>query len=326
MGIFKRSAMVVLAMLALVAAHSVVEAAESEDDFMAPFEGGLTEKIAKANETCFGCHTEGGLKNPPQAGLDLAKLAATLVSPDLYATSAHTGMDCRDCHAGPYASYPHSQPVVTAKPCIECHARRVSEAKEQFEASVHFKTHPQKFGCQTCHDAHVYSSARRIGKPRDIVRQDNAGCIDCHGSEQRYRTIVGPDKPFPDFRAAHSWLPNREFHWIGVRCVDCHTTIPASSVSHELFPKEKASKNCVVCHTMQSALSNRLYRHLVDDTELSTLFTNAKVLPESYVIGATRSILIDRIAIILVSLALGVVLAHGALRWVLAMARRRRGS
>ena len=95
-------------------------------------------------------------------------------------------------------------------------------------------------------------------------------------------------------------------------------------LSHEILNKEKAEKKCLSCHSANSALKVRLYRHLVKDEQQRLGFTNSVILSNSYVIGATRHPLLDGALIGLVALTLVGVLAHGVIRIVAATLRRDR--
>jgi hypothetical protein len=109
-----------------------------------------------------------------------------------------------------------------------------------------------------------------------------------------------------------------------VRCVECHTPEVKANrpLSHEILDKEKAEKNCLSCHSADSSLRTRLYRHLVKDEQEKFGFTNSVILSSSYVIGATRHPLLDKIVIGLVALTLGGVLIHGLIRIIFAIRRK----
>ncbi len=303
----------------------------------APIDKATIEKNRKANEACYACHSPAGIAKPPKAGLDLSVLKDSRLEPEVFNPSDHGVMDCRQCHApNHYTDYPHAKEGKEAtSPCTECHAAKVLRLEPQFNASVHAKVKgvKEKFTCNTCHNAHVNIVALRLKDPSKIVAQDNHGCLECHNSDQTFEKFAPADekkpglkKKRPDIDTIHSWLPNTKSHWDAVRCVECHSPEVAAGkmLSHEILNKEKAEKKCLTCHSANSSLKTRLYRHLVKDEQQKYGFTNSVILSNSYVIGATRHPLLDSILIGLVLLTLAGVLAHGALRIIAALARKNR--
>ncbi len=321
----------ILTILVTAIAWSSQLYASGEADAVDP---AVAEKNRKANEACFACHSEAGLKNLPRKDLDLDKLKANLLAPPAFGGSNHGHMDCRQCHGQGYNDYPHSQ---TAKnetsPCSECHATKVARLERQVDKSVHAKTETlkQKMTCSTCHNPHVALVASKLKDPHKIVAQDNGACLDCHNSDQTFAKFApenekspGLKKKRPDIDTIHEWLPNTRAHWKAVRCVECHT--PAVEVSkmlsHEILSKDKAEKKCVACHSANSSLKTRLYRHMVKDEQQRLGFTNSVILSSSYVIGATRHPVLDTLVIGLVALTLAGVLGHGAVRIFVAIRRK----
>jgi len=301
-----------------------------------PTDPALIEQIREANAGCIACHSEGGIKNPPRPGLDLAVLGTRPIDPSLYEHSNHAGMGCTACHGDGYQPYPHQAAGAAAGPaaqltsCHECHAHKAQRIERQIRQSAHARTLADKFTCQSCHDPHVYKVAAKLGDPHQIVAQDNAMCLDCHDSEARYTPFVTgltPARGRPDIDTVHDWLPNVRLHWQAVRCVDCHTPVsPIRSLglSHEILPKERAEKNCVTCHTQRSALRTRLYRHLAEQEHRRLGFVNSVMLGSTYVVGATRNVYLDTVAVWLVALTGAGIAFHAVARIGFALSRRRR--
>lgn len=294
----------------------------------------VAEKNRKANEACFACHSEFGFKNPPRTDMDMQKLAATLHDPKVFAGSNHGTMDCRQCHGQSYNDYPHSEKGKSeTSPCSECHANKVARLEPQYDASVHARLESvkAKFTCATCHDPHIDLGATQLKDPHKIAVQDNKACLECHDSDETFSKYApdnektpGLKKKRPDIDTIHEWLPNTKAHWKAVRCVECHTPEVKANrpLSHEILDKEKAEKNCLSCHSANSSLRTRLYRHLVKEEVDRLGFTNSVILSSSYVIGATRNPTLDMIVIGLVALTLGGVLLHGLIRIIFAIRRK----
>ncbi|MBF0334078.1 MAG: cytochrome c3 family protein [Alphaproteobacteria bacterium] len=295
----------------------------------APTDPALIEKIRKSNAECLGCHTEAALKAPPRDGMDLLKLKTLLVDPAAFERSNHAGMECKTCHGQTANEYPHREGLTAqVSPCGECHAQKSMRIEAQYDASIHAKRLKGKFTCQSCHDPHLYKVAAKLGEPSEIVRQDNAMCFDCHESDLKFATFgdaLTPPKRRPDLDDIHEWLPNAKLHWGAVRCVECHTPvspIKSLALSHEIVGKDKAEKNCVACHTRDTELKTRLYRHLVTEEREKLGFANSIILGDSYVIGATRNAYFDQFAVWSVLLTVAGVMGHGALRVFTAGIRR----
>lgn len=294
------------------------------------------EKNRKANEVCYACHSAAGIKSPPKAGIDMSKLKDSRLEPELFNPADHGVMDCRECHSKTHYSdaYPHGEAgKKETSACTDCHAAKVLRLEPQFNKSVHAKVEgvKEKFTCSTCHNAHVNIIQKRLKDPAKIVAQDNHGCLACHDSDETFAKFApegektpGLKKKRPNIDEIHDWLPNTKLHWNAVRCVECHTPAMAANkmLSHEILDKEKAEKKCVACHSADSSLKTRLYRHMVKDEQQKYGFTNSVILSNSYVIGATRHPLLDSILIGLVALTLIGVLVHGIVRIVFALRRK----
>lgn len=302
----------------------------------APIDSETLAKNRQANEVCFECHSPAAIAKPPKAGLDLSKLNESRVDPEVFNKADHGVMDCRQCHSSKHysAEYPHGEAGKTeTSPCNECHAAKQLRLEPQFNASVHAKVDgvKEKFTCNSCHDVHVNVLAKRLMDPAKIVEQDNHGCLACHNSDAAFarfapasKQVPGSKKARPDIDSIHDWLPNTRAHWKAVRCVECHTPEVAAGkmLSHEILNKDKAEKKCLSCHSANSSLKTRLYRHMVKDEQLRLGFTNSVILSNSYVIGATRHPLLDQIVLGLIALTLVGVLGHGAVRFIAALRRK----
>jgi len=108
--------------------------------------------------------------------------------------------------------------------------------------------------------------------------------------------------------------------------VECHTppsTVRQLSLSHEILAKDRAERECVTCHTRDSSLRTRLYRHLIAEEEETAGFANAVILRSAYVVGATRNTYVDTAGTWLLGLTVAGVLVHGVLRIFAALRRRR---
>ena len=327
MGIFRSSALAGLAAIAWLTTLP----ATGEETLGAPPKDPETQMMVRTwNGECIACHTEQALLFPPRAGMDMEKLADALLDPFQFQKSDHAGMACKTCHGKGYVDYPHAQAQgEKALECVECHAQIAFRVQSQFDQSVHARNLSEHFNCNTCHNPHVDRIARAVGDPRQTVALDNAKCLACHNSDEKFAEYGGkiPEgKSRPDIDSIHEFLPNTQLHWQAVRCVECHTPVSTHgklALSHEILDKERAERDCVTCHSQDTELRTRLYRYT--QTEANELgFLNSALLGDTYVIGATRNVHIDRLAIWLLGLTLAGVAVHGLIRILAGIIRRRR--
>ncbi|GAA5174130.1 hypothetical protein GCM10025771_03070 [Niveibacterium umoris] len=285
----------------------------------------MQEKIRKANEECFSCHSAEGVKNPPKPGMDLKKLRTLIRDKEAFHGSDHQRLACTKCHNEGYDEHPHAPDAKdNTSSCPDCHQKKADHAQEQFDKSVHAKNLAEKFTCTTCHNPHVMRIAKKLVDPKKIVAQDNRICLGCHDSDERFAQFAPDGKSRPAIDDIHAWLPNARIHWKAVRCVECHTPEVAADepISHEILDKKRAEKRCVTCHSRDSALMVRLYRHLAEEDQKKYGFVNGIVLSNNYVIGSTRNPLVDTLMVGLAVLTLGGVLIHAALRVLMHYLRR----
>ncbi|WP_370868091.1 hypothetical protein [Phaeovulum sp.] len=94
------------------------------------------------------------------------------------------------------------------------------------------------------------------------------------------------------------------------------------SLSHKIVGNGAAVRDCAVCHSVDSRQRAALYRH---SREVSgTLgFENAALIQNSYVIGASRHTLLDRLGLLLVLAALAGIAGHAKLRIIGKLIRKR---
>jgi hypothetical protein len=286
--------------------------------------------VRQWNGECIACHTEQALLFPPRAGLDLEGLADALMDPFAFEQSQHAGMACKTCHSKGYQDYPHEALAAEAiLGCPECHAKEAFRVQAQFADSVHARNLSDEFSCSSCHDPHRDRVARDLADASKVVAQDNGKCLECHNSDQRFAELgvtLPETKTRPDIDKIHEWLPNTERHWQAVRCIECHTpqsTHSKLAVNHQILDAEEAERNCTVCHSQDSALNLRLYRWQTEQDISKLGFLNSTILGDSYVIGATRNVYLDRLAYWLVALLLAALAMHGVVRVIGGLAHKR---
>jgi len=263
------------------------------------------------NERCLKCHGEAKyFYFNPDVGREIKEKMNPYrhISRDKFYNSNHKSFRCTDCHNEEYDSFPH--PVILrfeAKyVCMDCHGGDETYAKfnfekieEEFNTSVHSSRHSDDFSCWMCHDPHSYKiSARTEENIKDVIAYDNAICLNCHANIDNYQMLT--NKRNPNVLVTHEWLPNQTLHFGSVRCVECHAIVQKDIlVAHHIKEKKDAVKNCVKCHSQNSILLESLYRYDIKEKVNQYGFFNARMLSESYLIGANRNIFLNAASIII---------------------------
>ncbi|SDX55060.1 Doubled CXXCH motif (Paired_CXXCH_1) [Allochromatium warmingii] len=268
-------------------------------------------QLGTDNSDCLRCHRMETLAyRDPQSG----ELVDLHVNGEQFGHSAHAEVPCIDCHQGDFGQYPHPAAALAQRlDCVGCHedqpdaherAYRFQTIEQEFARSIHATSDSPKvkgFNCHHCHDPHTFRNSA-IGQPiAEIVRSDNQLCLSCHSK------IREP------YSTAHLWLPKRDKHWQAVRCLECHTPLTdlGQPVSHQLLAGKDSNFDCVNCHSQEQRLLQRLYQYRsATDLENSGWLSKA-ILNQSYVVGMSRSPLLDALGLGVMGLTLCVLIAHG---------------
>ena len=283
-------------------------------------------KIRAGNDECLACHSAAGITHPPKPDLDLKRLRGLVRDADAFYGSDHQRLSCTKCHNEGYDEHPHAADAKEmTSTCADCHDKTATAVSKQFDQSVHARNMADTFTCTTCHDPHLMRQAAKLGDPQKIVAQDNRICLGCHDSDESFARFAPEKKSRPLIDEIHGWLPNARAHWKAVRCVECHTPAVAASepISHHILDKDQAERQCVSCHSADSSLKARLYRHLVGEERERLGFANSVILANSYVLGATRHALLDTLLMIAFGVMLVGLLAHGIGRIVARLRQRK---
>lgn len=238
--------------------------------------------------------------------------------------SNHGELSCTDCHDNSgFQSYPHTQEAKAQHLyCTDCHESEdfkkfeFKQRETEFQQSIHHQKLGDKFTCFNCHDPHSFKTTFHEQKTDQLIKQDNAICLNCHAAPMQLSKLS--DEPPKDLFIAHKWLPKPELHWKSVRCIECHTPSNAGVYSHQILPASQAVKNCESCHTRNSILFSKLYRFKASESRQKTGFLKTLMFNTPYVIGMTRDPLIDQISIIVFILLIMGISAHGLGRWLAA--------
>jgi hypothetical protein len=207
--------------------------------------------------------------------------------------------------------------------CIDCHgydeqyARfHFEEIEAEFQQSTHFNATGDAFTCWKCHNPHTYRiNIRNSTNINVAIAYDNQICLNCHSDFDRFQLLT--DREEIDLIQKHDWLPNQGLHFSKVRCIECHARLNDSLlVAHRIMPKDSAVQRCVECHSQNSRLMSSLYKHQMKENRTQAGFLNAIILNNSFVIGANRNIVLNRISVVIFLTTFGLLLIHLALRMI----------
>lgn len=263
------------------------------------------------NHACLRCHQMATLAYRDPASGRIVDLS---IAPQALSHSVHGELACADCHDNDYSRYPHPKRLKSETlACIGCHEEqddapertyRFETIDEEFEHSIHATSSDAElagFNCNSCHDPHAFRSSEVGEDIAQIVHDDNAVCVSCHAE------VEDP------LRDPHTWLPKPEKHRESVRCLDCHTPLSASGqpVSHQILSAKESNRDCVNCHSKAPQLLNRLYQYRSETDLAAKGWISKAVFNEAYVVGMSRSPLIDRLALGIIGVTLLGLGAHG---------------
>ncbi len=291
--------------LAAIFALTITTGVKAQDSIVAPVRGIENAPYAEDNESCLKCHgeknyllvdAETGMKKNRRMSENLK------VSRDKFYQGVHWGFGCTDCHSYEFNEFPHPIKARFEERlvCIDCHGYDETFAKynfekidEEFASSTHHGI--EGFTCWKCHDPHSYKVGIRDAENiRTAITYDNNMCLKCHSNFENFQLLS--DREEINIVNQHSWLPNQVAHFQNVRCIECHTQINNDIlVAHKVMPKKDAVRKCTECHSSDSRLMSTLYKFQAKE-ERKAGFLNAIVLNETYVIGATRNIFLNRLS------------------------------
>jgi len=226
-----------------------------------------------------------------------------------YYKGNHGTFTCTDCHSYDYTTFPHNPNLRLEQmpSCLDCHDGDPAVEKYHFESideeyrkSGHANLDSTLFSCWSCHNPHSFRLAVRTDiNISALVKYDNSMCLNCHVNPVNPDYYLGGGLDL--IVAKHTWLPKTENHFRNVRCIECHAKINENVlVPHNIVKKEDAVKRCVECHSTDSRLLHTLYKYQPQQARQTKGLVNSVISGQGYVVGANRSILLNRIGIVLV--------------------------
>ncbi|MEZ5352510.1 MAG: cytochrome c3 family protein [Bryobacteraceae bacterium] len=291
---------------------------------------GQTEPSADdPSAACMECHT----------GNAESKRGSTEIDPEAWGKSTHASiLGCTGCHSEGFGDYPHKGKRADAPDCVVCHSGDDSlpfnraKIEADVKASVHVTLLAKltgnhsaegqlpEFRCTNCHYPHDFRPVRAMESVAEAVRVGNAVCLQCHGAANP-RNDISAEQVLANLTDKHAFIPMWELHTKAARCVDCHTPGKEETI-HRILPASQAQRDCVQCHSRDSLLLRKLYKHAAERERSEGGIINSVIYNDAYMIGATKYEWLDRLSLAVFGIALVAIALHALGRW--AGARRRR--
>ncbi len=207
--------------------------------------GGFGAAAAQDSAACLTCHGNASLWGTREDG------ARFVVDDQELAGSAHTGMQCLDCHQG--MTFPHSdeRPSVS---CARCHGTQARQHAESLHGVAASRGDPLAPSCVDCHGTHGILSSENETSRTAVVNVPFL-CGGCHqeGTEVSERREISEDHILENYSLSiHGAGLFRQGLRVTAVCNSCHT-------SHFILPhedprssihKDNVAGTCTACHAM----------------------------------------------------------------------------
>ncbi|MEZ5400982.1 MAG: hypothetical protein R2729_15030 [Bryobacteraceae bacterium] len=271
----------------------------------------------EASAACLECHA--GNADSKRGGIE--------IDPEAWKTSTHaTILGCAGCHSEGFSDYPHKGKRADAPDCTVCHSGDSSKPydrakiEEDVKNSVHVTllarlsgNHRAEgelptFRCVNCHYPHDFRPVAAMGTIADAVRIGNAVCLQCHAQPGRGDGVTA-EQARANLTAKHEFIPMWDLHTQAARCVDCHTPGKEETI-HRILPASQAQHDCVQCHSKDSLLLRKLYKHVAAEQRSKGGIVNSVIYNDAYLIGATRYEWLDQLGLGLLAAALAGIVLH----------------
>lgn len=271
---------------------------------------------------CLACHLDDKMKQ--------TKFSKSLIE---YDKSVHglaitkgnqAAAICTDCHGVhdlEKSDSPNSRINAknVSKICGQCHVGIAQEYRISVHGIALERGNKDAPTCTYCHGEHNINPVIDVPtkmftnnqiNPEAAMKTKMVYCVKCHADE----AMMAKYNILP-FNKAHEWLPSLAAHNETVRCVDCHSSYAPPNLSHNLLPPNKVIKKCEECHSKNSVLMAKLYKHEKALSREKYGFINGTLLSDAYVVGTTRNVLLDSISIAIFGIVVLGIFFHALLRW-----------
>ena len=194
--------------------------------------------------SCLECHSDETL-SMKKAG----RKVSLFVEAKIVAQSAHSSLDCVDCHEKfDGESSPHRQPIV-AVDCASCHEKL--GRKHGFHPRLAQTPLPtgEDTSCTACHGTHAVASIKQKGFPF-AGESTVAACGRCHEKSRDHFVASAHGRAFA---AKEANAPD---------CLTCHreSVVPHAPAALTLPQKLLQTKQCEACHVGQDSVAGQALR------------------------------------------------------------------
>jgi hypothetical protein len=269
---------------------------------------------------CLNCHLKGTQTEFSKSLVDYEKSTHGQALLKGNKTAA-VCVDCHGTHELLKASDPKSKINRFEIPnvCGKCHISIANEYRASIHGQSLIKGNMDSPGCTYCHGEHGIAPVPEVTQRlitenkmnfNTVVSTRMHYCVECHTNDTLMKKYN-----ISTVAKAHEWLPNLSRHYETVRCVDCHSSYEPPNLSHNILPPDRTIKKCEECHSKNSILMTKLYKHEKEKSREKYGFINGTILSDAYVIGTTRNVILDVLSIAIFGIAIFGIFVHAAMRW-----------
>lgn len=214
-----------------------------------------------------------------------------------------------------FDAYPHKGKRTDAPDCTTCHSGDESLPynraliEKDVKASVHAQLVDPDFKCSNCHSPHDFRPVRKMASIEEAIQVANDTCMECHTQPDEKAGITAK-QALQKLSDKHTWIPMWDLHTKAARCVDCHTQGNQETI-HRILPAAQAQRECVACHSRDSLLLTKLYKHIAKEERSKGGIVNSVMFNNAYMIGATKNSWLDIGSLLIFGLALAGIALHG---------------
>jgi cytochrome b subunit of formate dehydrogenase len=200
---------------------------------------------ANSSASCLACHSDQTLTMRKQK-----REVPLFVDQARFVKSAHSALDCIDCHEGfDGDAMPHKKPMVPVN-CASCHEDTAKKHAFHAKSASSSAQALQALACKDCHGTHEVATVRSPEFPFAAKRQTE-GCGQCHEVER---------KQFID--SAHGTALARNAADAPV-CLTCHQKPITNGNAPALAPVElklAQAELCESCHVKKASVAGQTLR------------------------------------------------------------------
>lgn len=224
---------------------------------------------------CLACHSDSSLSGTRPDG----RQVSLFVSAAVYDRSAHTGLNCVDCHKD-IAAIPHAERLAKVR-CSDCHADMQAEYEKSIHGIAVTKGIAEAPTCTDCHGTHNIGGAADTTSmvyPPHVAHT----CARCHSDPQIVKKFdIGAGAPVDAYeKSIHGRTLQHDGKSHAATCSSCH---PAHGMLPAIDPASTVNKaniptTCGQCH----AEIAQVYRESVHGVAAARGKTDAPVCTDCH--------------------------------------------